>query len=141
MPVNPPDVGTGSVAVFGTSATAMQWTSIDLGEKTLEVINVDHLGSSGTKSSMCGDLKTVSPIVLEGNFDNEKTPLVSTTSETLTITFPMAAHNTTAATYAGVGFVTGVKLPTLTVEGLQTGTVTFTPVGDFIYTNADTPPE
>jgi len=138
MPVNPPDVGTGATAAFGTTTTAMQWTSIDLGEKTLEVIGIDHLGSTGTKSSMVGDLIAVGPIVLEGNFDNEAVPLVSTTAETLTVTFPSAAHNTTSpATYAGTGFITGVKLPTLTVDGLQTATVTFTPDGatDFAFTN------
>ena len=133
------DIGTGASCVFGTSGIALNWTSIDLGEQSLDIIPTDHLGTTGVKTIMPGDLINAGEVTLECQWDNENGPVVSSTAETLTITFPQSASNTTsAATYAGTGVVSKVKYPTLGVEELQTGSLTFTWDGitDAAYTDA-----
>ena len=124
------DIGTGGSAVFDTSAIAVNFTSIDLGEQTLEVIDTSHLGTTGFKTSMVGDLKEAGEWVFEFQWDSEAGPTPSLTPETCTITFPQATANaTSAATYAATGYVRSIKYPTLGLEELQMGTLTFKPDG------------
>lgn len=130
MATDKQDIGNGASAAFGTSNLLLDWTSIDLGEETIEAIPIDHLLTTGFKSMMFGDLKTGSPWVFEGNWDTENVAIVLNTPETCTVTFAKPAGQATAATYAASGAITGVKYPVLENGVLQKGTVTFTPDGN-----------
>jgi len=142
------DIGTGaSLAITGagSSPLLLNWTSMALGTKSIDTIDTTHLGTTGNKTLMGGDLSNPGEVTLEFQWDTEPvatnayTPAVSNVSQTLTITFPSHTQNTTsAATYAGTGLLTGLTYPTLGVEELQTGSLTFTWDGitDAAYTDA-----
>jgi len=141
------DIGTGASCVFsgaGAIILALNWTSMALGTKSIDVIDTTHLGTTGNKTIMGGDLTNPGEVTLEFQWDSEPiatnvTPNVSNVSQTLTITFPTHTLNTTsAATYAGTGLITSVTYPTLGIEELQTGSLTFTWDGltDAAYTDA-----
>lgn len=118
------DLGTGATVVFTTTTHAMSWTSMSLGEHSIEMVDTSHLGSSGFRSAIGGDLKAPGETTFEFLFDTENAPAVTNVAETVTITFPQSAENTTsAATYAGTGVVRSVTFPTLGVDELQTGTL------------------
>jgi hypothetical protein len=118
------DIGTGASVVFGTSGVVVNFTSMSLGEQSIETIDTTHLGTTGYKTLMGGDLKDPGEMTFEFQWDNEAAPAVTATAETVTVTFPTAIANTVSdATYAGTGIIRSVTYPTLEVEGLQTGTL------------------
>ena len=132
------DIGTGATLTFGTSALALNWTAINIGERSIATIDTTHLGTTGQMTSMGGDLTTQTPIVVDFQWDSEAIPVELATAESLTVTFPQAAANTSsAATYIGTGFITKVVFPNLGVEELQMGQLEFTPDGatDFAWTD------
>ena len=121
------DVGTGATIAFATSSIAVNMTSLSLGEHTIPIVDTTHLGSTGFRTMMGGDLKTPGEVTCEFIWDNEAGPAVTATAETVTITFPTAVANTTsAATYIGTGIVSTVVYPTLGIDELQTGSLTVT---------------
>lgn len=124
------DIGTGASVVFGTSSLALNFTSISMGEETIQMIDTTHLGTTGFMTKMGADLKEAGEWTLEFQWDNENGPVPTAVAETVTVTFPQSTSNaTSAATYAATGVISGVTQPTLTVGELQTGTLTFTPDG------------
>lgn len=132
------DIGTGATLTFGTSALALNWTAINIGERSLDIIPTEHLGTTGVKTVMAGDLTNQTALVIDFQWDNEAGPTESATAEQLTVTFPQSVSNaTSAATYIGTGFISKVVYPTLGVEELQMGQLEFTPDGqtDFAYTD------
>ena len=133
------DIGTGASAVFGTSSIAVNWTSMALGTKSIDIVDTTHLGTTGNKTVMGGDLTNPGEVTMEFQWDSEAGPDPSNVAEVLTITFPTHTANTTsAATYAGTGLVSSITYPTLGIEELQTGSLTFTWDGatDAAYTDA-----
>jgi len=134
------DIGTGATLTFSESTLALNWTSISVGEISRDVIDTTHLGTTGQKTAMNGDLINHSAITIDFQWDNENGPGLSASSdpEQLTITWPQSLENTTsAATYIGTGFITKIVYPTFGVEELQMGQIEFTPDGatDFAYTD------
>jgi len=132
------DVGTGATLTFGTTSLAMNWTAINIGEKSIDIIPTEHLGTTGVKTVMGGDLVNQTALVIDFQWDSEAGPNPSTTAEQLTVTFPQHTANTTsAATYIGTGLISKVVYPTLGIEELQMGQLEFTPDGatDFAYTD------
>jgi hypothetical protein len=124
------DIGTGASAVFSGTSLSLNFTSMDLGEQSIEVIDTTHLGTSGFKTIMGGDLKDPGEWTFEFQWDNEAGPDPSPTAELVTVTFPQSTSNgTSAATYAATGIIRSIKYPTLGVEELQMGTLIFKPDG------------
>jgi len=134
------DIGTGAIAVFATSALSLNWTSMALGTKSIDTIDTTHLATTGNKTLMGGDLSNPGEVSFEFQWDSENGPNVSNVSEALTISFPLATGQSTKATYAGTGLITSVTYPTLGIEELQTGSLTFTWDGltDATYTDGTT---
>ena len=135
------DVGTGATLTLATSLLVVNWTSMALGTKSIDVIDTTHLGTTGNKTIMGGDLTNPGEVTLEFQWDSENGPGVSNVSELLTVTFPRLnpPNTVSAATYAGTGILTSITYPTLGVEELQTGSLTFTFDGqatDATYTDA-----
>jgi hypothetical protein len=123
MPNTRIDTGHGGTITFGTSSRALNWLTIDAGERSRPAIDITHLAST-TPTYMAGDLEEPGEITLTFQFDPAGTAgwyATSTAAETVTITWPVAPGGTTAATYAGTGLVTRVKFPTLQTNQVQTG--------------------
>jgi hypothetical protein len=76
------DIGTGASAVFSGTSLSLNFTSMDLGEQSIEVIDTTHLGTSGFKTIMGGDLKDPGEWTFEFQWDNEAGPDPSATAET-----------------------------------------------------------
>jgi hypothetical protein len=120
------DTGHGGTITFGTSSRGMNWLTIDPGERVRPAIDITHLAST-TPTYMAGDLEEPGEVKLTFQWDPAATAgwyATSTTSETVTITWPVAPGGTTAATYAGTGIVTNVKFPNLATAQVQTGELT-----------------
>jgi hypothetical protein len=119
------DTGHGATITFGTSALAFNTLSIGLGTPTRAAIDKTHLGTTGQREFMAGDLEDAGEMSVNFQFDPGATaPVTSTAAETVTVTFPLTTGAATAATYAGTGLITSVQLPELATETIQTGTLT-----------------
>ncbi len=126
MPNTRIDTGHGATITFGTSSRSLNILTIDPGERSRPAIDITHLGSTNP-TYMAGDLEEPGEISLTFQFDPAGTAgwyATSTTTETVTITWPVAPGGTNAASYAGTGLVTNVKFPNLATSTVQTGELT-----------------
>lgn len=120
------DTGHGGSITFGTSSRALNWLTIDPGERSRPAVDITHLASTNP-TYMVGDLEEPGEVTLTFQWDSAGTAgwyATSTAAETVTITWPVAPGGTTAATYAGTGIVTRVKFPNLQTNQVQTGEMT-----------------
>jgi hypothetical protein len=117
------DTGHGATITFGTSSYAFNWTNIKPPKETRETIATEHLAST-KMTKMPGDLSDYDTATVEFQFDNEAAlPTSSTVPEQITITWPQATGQSSGATYAGTGMITGVDINNLATNELQTGTL------------------
>jgi hypothetical protein len=133
------DTGHGGTITFATSARALNWLTIDPGERSRPPIDITHLAST-TPTYMVGDLEEPGEMTVTFQWDPAGSTAwyaTSTVTETVTITWPVAPGGTTAATYAGTGMVTRIKFPTLQTNQVQTGELTVKWAGG---TTPSTPP-
>lgn len=145
MPGLGADVGQGTTIAFGTSAWAARvksarWTGI-----SRQAIDVSHLGIGDAGANKFGNKLSIpsrqtDPGVLEvvchldtGQSGITKQPPIDEAAETITLTFPKAPADTTAAKWEANGYTTdaGVEIPeegsidiTLTIK--LSGNVTVT---------------
>lgn len=102
-------VGTGTTITFGTSAIALSVKDISwsgIGQK--EKIDVSDLSSTSWKEFIATKLNDPGSITLECNYDPDIDPTtaLTTSSETVTITWPIrAAANATNGTWVASGFM------------------------------------
>jgi len=126
--------GTGaSITLSGTGVTLLA-TSIQSQGISWAEIETTSLGTTGgAKTFIRGDL--YDPGTVTCNFNVEATDLdsllASSTSETITITYPDQYGSTEAAT----GFMTGLDPGTMEVDTLVTGTCTFKRTGAITFTD------
>lgn len=114
-----PDTGHGATLTFGTSAYAFNWTSIDSGEKSRPPIETTHLGTTGERTFMPGDLDDAGELTVPFQWDNTLDEITTTTTaETITVTYPGGA------TLAGTGLITRVKRPNLQTGEVSMGEIT-----------------
>lgn len=118
------DTGHGASVTFGTSSLSFNWTGIDMGESTLPDVDKSHLGTSGSREFMPGDLVDEGETVISFQWDAEASYPAEGTVETVTVTFPQESGQTAAATYAGTGYIKRVRRPNLQTDQLQTGELT-----------------
>ena len=118
MPGASVNLGTGATIAFATSGFSMEFTDINIDGLSREAIDVSHLGTSagtsgvGSKPFIGGKLSDPGEISMEGHFDPDKTPPLQGATEAITITFPLVAGDSTSATWAGNGFLTGFSQTT-----------------------------
>lgn len=108
------DSGHGCAVVFGTSSWTADILSISFGGTTRGAIPTSHMGTTATTSGGFGSqtyipasLDDAGEITLNCHFDADTTVPVGLVAETITITWPKVAADSTAATWAFSGFVTG----------------------------------
>ena len=97
------DVGTGTTLTFGTSAFSAEVTGVDWTGFNFESVETTHMGTGTARTFMRSDLYDPGEVTIDYNYDPSKTPPITTTSETVTITLP----DTT--TWAGTGFMTSYE--------------------------------
>lgn len=123
--------GHGATLAFGTTtAWAPDYTSI--GSMSLErpALDSSHLGTTGVRTKLPGDLYELSPFTASFFFEPEASdnPFdtllfdtgVGAAAETISLTYPTA----TILTGAGSGFVTGFEIGELVTDQLMTATIT-----------------
>ena len=118
------DTGHGATVTLATTGLSLNWTSIDLGEETINDVEQTHLGTTGYREYRPGDLKEPGEVVIPFQWDSEAAQIAVGTVESLTFTFPTATGQSTAATYAGTGYIKRVKRPNLQTDTIQDGELT-----------------
>ena len=99
------DNGTGTTIAFGTSTSFdAQVTGLKINGEEVPVIDVSHMGTTGTRSKMFGDLKENVTVDVDMHYDPSET-IPTGVSQTITLTFPIPSGSTNGATLAGTGAV------------------------------------
>jgi hypothetical protein len=100
-----PDVGMGTTIAFATSSFTATITNVDGGDITRNVIDKTHLGTTGSREKMPGDLVDEGDVTFQFQFDPDVQPPISGVVESITITFPIPSGKSTGATLIGTGFI------------------------------------
>lgn len=134
---NPVDVGTGTSLVFGTSGFNAYITNVSGPGITREAIETTHLGTTGGKTFIPGDLYDGGELTLDVMHDPSITVpmLAGNQPETITITYPTPAGMSSGATWSFSGFMTNYE-PTAPLEDKMTATVTIKLTGNLTQTPA-----
>lgn len=142
MPGTTVDVGTGTTLTFGTSAYSAELLSIDWGGIERPAINVDHMGVAAAGAGemanglmIPGDITSPGEITATVHFNPENEPPVDAVAETITVTFPLAAGDSTPASFACSGFVSAVSIG-VPLEEKMTLDLTITLSGNITLTSA-----
>lgn len=120
------DTGLGATLTLATTGSVGTIRSITSPEFTLEKIDTSALSTTDFMTYIAGDLTDPGEITAEVIFDATADDLPSRgVAETVTITWPIhTSGNTTNATLAGTGFITGWKMPDMAVNELQVASIT-----------------
>lgn len=133
--------GNGATLTLATSSLTLAITKIQIGEITVDMLDVSVLGTTDFEILIKSDLKKTPEIMAEFVFVTSATaPTVASAAETGTVTFPQLTGESAAATLAGTGVVTSFKLPDLENGVVQKGSLKFRYDGDTgpTYTKATT---
>jgi hypothetical protein len=99
------DVGTGTTVAFGTSTTFdAHVTGLSINGEEMAVIDISHMGTTGTRAKMLGDLKENVTVDVDMHYDPSET-IPTGVGQTITITFPIYSGQTNGATLAGTGVI------------------------------------
>lgn len=131
------DNGTGTTVTFGTSSITANVTAISDTGVSREAIETTHLGTTGGRTYIPGDIYEPGEITLSVQFDPDKNIEVDIlrVAETVTITYPLASGQSTASAHASSGFITsygnvevaGEALMSAEIVVKKTGALTTTP--------------
>lgn len=126
------DTGNGATVTFATTSLSLLITSIQIGEETVEMLDVSTLATTGFMESIASDLKTTPEVTLTYVTDtSDAAPAVGGAAETITITAPQRTGETAAATYAGTAQITSSVVVQQFANGqIQTGQLKFKYNGD-----------
>lgn len=129
------DTGNGATFTLTTqtAVASLKVQKISIGELSLDMLDVSHLGTSTIQERVASDLQKPGDIVLDVIWSGYATAVtISGAVDTATVTFPVVGTQTTTtgATYVGSGYITKIKLPELANGVVQVGQLTFSPDGD-----------
>jgi len=129
------DTGNGATFTLTTqtAAASLKVDQIQIGEITLDMLDVSTLSSSDFKEMIASDLKNTPELTVSYVYSASATAVTVTGSvDTATVTFPVGASqtSTTGATFAGTGIVTSFKLPDLQNGNVMKGQIKFKFDGD-----------
>lgn len=133
-----PNDGSGATLTMGTSTweTTALITSITPESVTRSELETTHLGTTTARTFIPEDLVNNGFFSVEVLFHDFITinTMISAAAETLTITYPLIATQSTAALITGSGFCVEYTPPTATVGELMKSTVKFKWTGVVTYT-------
>lgn len=127
------DTGNGATVVFATSALALaaDAETIQIGEETIELLDVSKLSTTGYMERVPSDLKDPPEVTISVVWNSaDPVPTVGGAAETVTVTFPLRTGQTTAANLAGTAVITSWKLPDLQNGQIQKAQLKFKYNGD-----------
>ena len=116
------DTGHGRSIAFGTSSYSIRLLNWTLGGISREVIEVPHMGLTGPGTNKFGNLPKLASEIIDGGsltFSVYQHTLMSSTNgqppiknatEAVTITFPLASGDVTAAKITNTGIVESVEI-------------------------------
>lgn len=129
------DIGTGASITFGTSSWTGDIVDISGDGMSREAIDVSHLNTTDWKEFLPSDNTDPGSITLEILFDPDDEPPITSAKETVTVTFPLPAGMSTAATWASDAFVTDFSYG-VPYEDRMTASMTLKLSGEITFTNA-----
>ena len=136
------DNGTGTLITFGTSAFTSELLGVEGSGISRPSIDTSHMGTAApgnnviaNRTSIPGDLTDPGSINIELHFDPDQEPPIDQVSETITITFPLAAGDSTAAKWAATGYMTDFSFGAQ-MEDKMTATATIKWSGNITLTAA-----
>lgn len=129
-----PDIGTGATISFGSSGFSAHITNVDHSGISRAVVETSHLGTTTARTFVPGDLYDGGTVALEMNFDSNDQPPITSTAETITITFPIKPGGSTGATAQFSGFVQDWSY-TVPLEDKMTATATIKVTGAITWTD------
>lgn len=99
------DVGTGTTVAFGTSSFTAEVLSVNGNDISREDIETTHMGTTNYRTFMPSDLVDGGSVDMEIAFDPDSQPPFTAAAETITITFPLPAGQSTPADVEFSGYV------------------------------------
>jgi hypothetical protein len=118
MPTQVGDTPLGGTISLGTQGGSYNFLSITGVRETGVAINATHLGTTNFAEFLQGDLKTVDAVTVRVQFVGiDGLPNILAASETITITWPN--NDTTAANYAGSGFLTEREFAAMDIASVE----------------------
>jgi hypothetical protein len=97
--------GQGGSIAFATSVFTSDLIAITLPERSREVIDTTHLGTTGAKTSKPAKLRNIGTIAVEFDHNPAAADLTNADPETITISYPLLAGQTTPVKLQFNGFV------------------------------------
>jgi hypothetical protein len=120
----------GITAVFSTSSFSAEVTDVDWSGISREAIATSHQGTAaagtgkfGNATFIPGDLSDPGELGMTIHFDPDTEPPIDQVAETITLTWPLASGDASAATWAGSGFITSYDIGA-PLDDKMTATVT-----------------
>lgn len=131
------DLGTGATLTYaGLTANLM---SVEVSGVAREAVETSHLGTTTARTFIPGDLYDAGTLEAEVQYDTEdpntNMAIFDDAASTLTLTFPLASGDATAATLAASAFVQDHSI-TVGLEELAMATFTFKLSGAITLANA-----
>ena len=118
MPTQVADTPLGGTMTLGTQGGSYNFIAIGMPEESIPVIDVSHLGSTNFREKLAGDLKDTSIVTVRVQFVGiDGLPNIAATAETITLTLPN--NDSTAANYAGTGFLSRRKFPDMDIANVD----------------------
>lgn len=111
----------GASVTFGTSGGTWEFVNIGRYSEPIPVIDDTHLGTTGKRTKMAGDLGDPQLVTIVVQNKPTHTTLVKGLNQTITITGPLNGA-TVAEKWAGTGFIVDVRSPEYAsdTEAIQT---------------------
>lgn len=120
------DTGHAASVTFATTGGTWLCRQISGPELNTPPVNKSHLATATNEAMMPGDLRALGPVTLRILFQGSQgLPAHGSASETITITHPTAAGNSTPANLAGTGFIFHTKYPEFQTNTMQEGEIQF----------------
>lgn len=118
-------IGTGHGATIAFTTNAFAASVLEIGgfSQERETIDTSHLGTSGQRTMIPGDLSTPGSFDVTFLFDTTVGLPSFNAAEVITITMPDTAAGTDG-TIAGTGFLTSIGSPSFVTDQLMQGTYT-----------------
>ena len=117
MPGAAVDVGHGTTITFGTSGFTANIESVSWDGIARTVIETSHMGTTaaganqfGNRTFIPGDLVDPGTLTMNIHFNPQTNPPIGAVAETITVTYPLVAGDSTPATWACSGFVSAFSL-------------------------------
>jgi len=135
-------IGTGIAVTFGTSGFSAELTAINSwGNLVREAIETTKLSVTTPAGAAWGNRTykpsiAVDPGELDMTFkvDPDLTPLINSTEETLTLTWPLQTGQATSTIWSGTGFCTDYSIEGMTLDNLVVIQMKFKMTGEMSIT-------